>query len=162
MVDVTSLVVISTVVQTIVITVTLVVFILQFRGQERAIKESSYQGLMGRYNDFIGKLVDSPDLAMAMMSRIHGRTDSKVSKEDASAYANLLVAYGIIEEAFSLYSKKWIDEENWSQWAAWLKILSRHPLFPEVHRAASGTFDRDFEEFVNNNILEGNKKKEDD
>lgn len=156
MVDATSLVVISTVVQTIVITVTLIVFILQFRGQEKAIKESSYQGLLGRYNDFTGALADNPALAKLLVGRI-SQSASEISAEDATVLAHLLVAYGIIDEAYSLYSKKWIDEENWSQWAAWLKLLSRHPLFPQMCKATAGTFDKGFEEFVSKNIL--NEKK---
>lgn len=51
--DTAILVVISTVARTVVLGVTLIVFILQFRSQEKVVKESSYQGLMGRYNDFI-------------------------------------------------------------------------------------------------------------
>ena len=53
MVDAATLSLVATFVQTGVITLTLVVFILQFRSQEKAIKEASYQNLLGRYNDFI-------------------------------------------------------------------------------------------------------------
>ncbi|HZW57523.1 MAG TPA: hypothetical protein VFF30_14645 [Nitrososphaerales archaeon] len=85
MVDTTTLlVVISTVVQTIVLGVTLIVFVFQFRSQERVIKESSYQGLMGRYNDLVSTLVDRPELALSLFS-VTGLADEmakKVSKED--------------------------------------------------------------------------------
>jgi len=80
----TLLVVISTVVQTIVLGVTLIVFVFQFRSQERVIKESSYQGLMGRYNDLVSTLVDRPELALSLFS-VTGLADEmakKVSKED--------------------------------------------------------------------------------
>jgi len=117
---------------------------------------------MGRYNDFISKLVDSPELALAMWAEIPGRMAEadETSKEQAAVYAHLLVAYGIIEEAFSLYSKKWIDEENWSQWAEWLRILSKHPSFARVAKAASGTFDTKFEEYVLKEILNEKDVKE--
>ncbi len=99
MVDATTLIVISTLVQTLVITVTLIVFVMQFRSQEKAIKEASYQGLMGRYNDFITTMVDKPVVAKLLMDESLRET---VSPEDATITAHLLLAYGIIEEAFLL------------------------------------------------------------
>jgi hypothetical protein len=53
LVDAATLSLVATIVQTLVITLTLIVFISQFRSQEKAIKEASYQNLLGRYNDFI-------------------------------------------------------------------------------------------------------------
>ena len=49
-------------VQTVVISLTLLVFIFQFRSQERAIKESAVANVMGRYTDYIGMLVERPEL----------------------------------------------------------------------------------------------------
>ena len=95
MVDATTLIVFSTVAQTVVIGVTLVVFILQFRSQERAIKESSYQGLMGRYNDFIGALVDKPELTKLLLEQSDEAKSQNLSKEEASVFGHLLLAYGI-------------------------------------------------------------------
>jgi hypothetical protein len=43
---------------------------------------------------------------------------------------------------------KWIDEETWQQWAAFIKTFSRHPLFKRVHEGTEGTFDRQFQEYV--------------
>jgi hypothetical protein len=62
LVDATELIIITSLVQTIVITLTLVVFIFQFRGQEKAIRESSYQNVMGRYTDYVRMLVERPEL----------------------------------------------------------------------------------------------------
>ncbi len=135
---------VSTIAQTVVITITLVVFILQFRSQEKAIKEASYQGLMGRYNDYIRSLIDTPDLARFLVDQ----ADGVISVEEARVYANLLVAYGIIEEAFLLYQKKWIDEATWMQWSAWLRILCDRPQLRRVHERSAGTFDKGFEEYV--------------
>lgn len=146
MVDATSLIVISTVVQTVVISVTLFVFILQFRSQERAVREASYQGLMGRYNDFISTLVEKPELARGIMENLGEAKE--ISKEEGSVYAHLLLAYGIVEEAYLLYKKKWIDEETWRGWSAWLEGLATRPEFQKIHSVASGTFDKGFEEYV--------------
>ena len=60
--EATFIVVLTSLVQTIVITLTLLVFIFQFRSQEKAIKESSYQNLMGRYNDFILTQAENPEI----------------------------------------------------------------------------------------------------
>ena len=152
MVDTTTLIVTSTLVQTAVITVTLIVFILQFRSQEKSIKEASYQGLMGRYNDFIGVLVEKPELTQLMMGQMIADPSKGMSREDAEVFAHLMVAYGIIEEAYSLYVKKWIDEDNWLQWSAWLEIMCKHPLFPQMVKATSGTFDPRFEEYVSKSM----------
>ena len=147
MVDTATLIVISTIVQTVVITITLIVFILQFRSQERAIKESSYQGLMGRYNNLISALAEKPDLALSLFSAAGPNETAKdATKEDAMVFSHLLLAYGIIEEAYLLYKKKWISEDEWQQWSAFLKSLSRQPLFSAIHKMTSGTFDKSFED----------------
>ncbi|MDA4116891.1 MAG: hypothetical protein OK455_00915 [Thaumarchaeota archaeon] len=104
MVDATELSLAATLAQTIVITITLLVFIFQFRSQEKAIKESSYQNLMGRYNDLVMMQAtkDKPSrLLMNRMSRLSGSAD--VSPEETEIYAHLLVVYGILEEAYILY-----------------------------------------------------------
>ena len=137
----------ASLVQTVVITLTLLVFIFQFRSQERAIKESSYQNLMGRYNDFMMIQAENPELNKLLRDQLHGR-NTKMESEEASVLVNLLIAYGIIEEAFLLYAKKWIDEETWEQWAAWLRDLTKHPRFDLMHRRMKGQFDKRFQEYV--------------
>jgi len=132
LVDTTTLVVVSTLVQTAVISVTLIVFILQFRSQERAVKESAYQGLIGRYNALISTLVDKPELALSLFVSAGGAKDAGTSatKEDIAAYSHLLLAYGIIEEAYTLRQKRWISEDDGSSGLHFLKgcpvILSSH------------------------------------
>lgn len=154
MVDATTLVVLSTLVQTVVISITLIVFVLQFRSQERAIKESAYQGLIGRYNDLISTLVDKPDLALSLfVSAGMGSDSSKgATKEDVTVYSHLLLAYGIIEEAYILRQKRWISEADWQQWSAFLERLAEHPMFATIHRMSTGTFDKGFEDFVSTKI----------
>jgi hypothetical protein len=156
LVSATTLIVISTVVQTVVISVTLVIFILQFRSQEKAIKESSYQGLMGRYNDLIQALIEKPHLAKLLISQIPGANPDGVTDEEAQTYGHILLAYGIIEEAYLLYKKKWIDEDTWHQWSAFLQSLSVQPSFRGIHEATAGTFDRGFEDYISKNILKEN------
>jgi hypothetical protein len=148
LVDSTDLIIAATVVQTVVITLTLLVFIFQFRGQEKAIKESSYQNLMGRYNDFIMTQVGKPELNKLFIDQIRLFNKQEISPEEALVYGHLLIAYGIIEEAFLLSKKKWIDKATWEQWAAWLKVLSKHPQFIQMHGVTSGMFDKEYEDYV--------------
>jgi hypothetical protein len=125
------------------------VFIFQFRSEARAIKESSYQNLMGRYNDFMMMLAEKPELNKLLRDGFQSRdVETKVAAEDVSVITNLLIAYGIIEEAFLLYAKKWIDEAAWGQWAAWLKDLAKHPRFRLIHRRMMGQFDKRFQDYV--------------
>ena len=148
MVDALTLTIAATLVQTIVITLTLVVFIFQFRGQEKAIREASYQNLMGRYNDFIMTQASLPGAKNFLSRRLQSVAKGGLSEDEAAAAGSLLIAYGIIDEAYELYKKKWIDEETWGQWAAWLKSLSSAPGFAQLHEVTKGTFDPEFQKFV--------------
>ncbi len=149
MVDSTTLAVLATIVQTVVITLTLVVFIFQFRSQERAVRESSYQNLLGRYNDFI--MSDQNDQLFARFLP----STTKMEADELTTFRRLMVSYGIIEEAYELYKKGWIDKESWEQWNTWLKALSRHPHFTVLHRTSAGMFDSEFQDHVSR-LLESN------
>jgi len=136
--------VLAALVQTIVITLTLLVFIFQFRSQEKAIRESSYQAVLGRYNDYVMSGTGADDLILARLFS----PAKELSKEEIAGIRRLMIAYGILEETYELYRKKWIGKETWDQWDAWLRIMVRYPNFSMLHVAASGMFDRDFQNHV--------------
>lgn len=152
MVDNTLLVVMTSVVQTVVITATLAVFIFQFRSQEKSIKESAVQSVMGRYTDFIRMLVERPELARLLelneSTLQPTKPQPKLSQEEETTFAYLMMGYGIFEEIYSLYKKGWMDEETWGQWSNFLRRMSRHPLFQRIHVMTRGTFDQDFQDLV--------------
>ena len=102
---------------------------------------------MGRYNNFMMMQAGEPELNQLLRDQLYGKP-STITSEDTSLIANLLIAYGIIEEAFLLYTKRWIDEETWQQWAVWLKDLAKHPRFNLIHAKMQGQFDRRFEDYV--------------
>jgi hypothetical protein len=158
--SITDPTVVATIVQTIVITLTLVVFIFQFRSQEKALRESAYQNLLGRYNEYIlsGDPADNRLLSRLFTSSSNSKEEP--SAEDVAAMRRLMIAYGIIEEAFELYNKGWIDKPTWDQWGAWLEALAKHPSFATLHRAAIGMFDKDFQDHVSRMLSSGPKPRE--
>jgi hypothetical protein len=82
--EATEIIVLTSLVQTAVITLTLLVFIFQFRSQEKAIRESSYQNLMGRYNDFMMMLAEKPELHKLLRDGFQSRdTKTKIAAEFA-------------------------------------------------------------------------------
>jgi hypothetical protein len=164
LVDSTDLIIITSVVQTVVITLTLLVFIFQFRSQEKSIREAAIQNVMGRYTDYVRMLVERPELASLLNfsqrgAGANGAPVEKLSPEEEAVQAYILLGYGILEEVFSLYKKEWIDEETWQQWTAFLERISGHPLFRRVHSFTSGTFDKDFQEFVTKVMEEHDRKQ---
>ncbi len=141
LVDLVSL---AAIVQTAVLTLTLIVFIFQFRSQERAIKESAYQELIGRYNEYSlsGQAIDE-----VLLERLFS-PGRKLSNEELASIQRLMGAYSLIEEAYELYEKGWIDKEAWAQWDAWLKAISKHPQFSTLHTRMSGMFDKEFQDYI--------------
>lgn len=104
---------------------------------------------MGRYNDFMMLQAEKPELTRMLRDQLSTRNPKrKVTPEDASVIVNLLIAYGIIEEAFLLYARKWISKDGWEQWATWLKDLTKHPKFIHIHKRTRGQWDKRFEEYV--------------
>ena len=142
LVDATSLTLLATFVQTVVITLTLLVFIFQFRSQERAIRESSYQNLLGRYNDLMMSGTDDHLFARLVAP------NEEYNSNDIAVIRRMLISYGIIEEAYELFKKGWIDNDSWEQWNTWLKAIARNPHFARLHTSTRGMYDKDFEEHV--------------
>lgn len=140
---------------------TLLVFIFQFRGQERATKEASYQNLMGRYNDFMMMQASNPSLNRLFARRLarYSKRDVEVTPDEAAVYGHLLIAYGILEEAFLLFQKKWIDQDTWDQWDTWLKVMLSNPEFVTVHETARGTFDNRFANHVSDLLKQNDTAK---
>jgi hypothetical protein len=104
---------------------------------------------MGRYNDFIVTMVGRPEgVKLILQQAADYKPAEEVTPEYAATYGNILVAYGIIEEAFLLHQKGWIDAETWEQWATWLRFLSKTPQLRHIQAVTGGTFDPRFEKFV--------------
>jgi hypothetical protein len=160
LVSATDLTIIATLVQTAVITLTLLVFIFQFRSQEKAIKESSYQNLMARYNEFITSSAGTPELKSLFSQLLSEESKTEISDEEGIILGHMLIVYGILDEAYELYEKRWIDEESWSQWAAWLKVMVSHPRFIQVHEATKGMFNARFQQYVSKLISESPRPAE--
>jgi hypothetical protein len=131
----------------------MIVFIYQFRSQNMAIKDSAYQKALDDYTNSIALLVQKPELAalvdeMGEITRAGVRESTKLTPEGAAVFGYMLLNYSLFERIYLLYAKKWIDEDTWSQWHAWMKVMAKHPMFQEVHRRSEGTFDRAFQKPV--------------
>jgi hypothetical protein len=153
LVDSTSIILLATVAQTVVITLTLLVFIFQFRSQEKSIRESAVQSVMGRYTDYVRMLVEKPELTKLLnQPEVIG---AQLTAEDQTLAAYLLLGYGIFEEIYSLYKKRWMDEETWKQWSSFIERMSHQPLFQLVHNFSSGSWDKEFQDYVTELINKG-------
>jgi len=152
LVDAATLSLVATIVQTLVITLTLIVFIFQFRSQEKAIKEASYQNLLGRYDDFIMSGQDSDNLFFA---RLLSQDRASLEAKDVANVRRLMISYGIMEEAYELHKKGWIDEDAREQWNTWLKALSYTPHFETLHSSTAGMFDGEFQAHVSKLLESG-------
>lgn len=97
--------------------------------------------------------MDKPELTKLLLESVDADRLKDISKEEALVYGHLLLAYGILEEAYLLYRKKWIDEKTWQQWSSWFEALVERPQFVDVHNAAAGTFDQEFEHYISYAIL---------
>jgi len=131
----------------------MVIFIMQFRSQNTAIKEDAYQRALDDYTATITMLVERPELGRLVddIGRASAQKESKaqtLTAEDRALFGYMLLNYSLFERIYLLYTRKWIDEDTWSQWHAWMKSMAKHPMFQEVHKRSQGTFDRAFQDLV--------------
>ena len=154
MADISDPVVWSTIVQTVVLSFTLLVFILSFRSQNKAIQEQAYQKVLDDYSDIIRMQAERPELyrfQLELFSRMgqgRGREGAEFTREDMLIRNYVIMIYGFFERVYALYRRKWIDQETWKQWAAFLQLMATHPLFKEIHQTSTEMWDRPFVEYV--------------
>ena len=153
---ITDPVVLSTIVQTTVVTLTLVIFILSFRSQNKAIQEQAYQKVMDDYGDAMRMLSDRPELYSFQLELFNrndrpiGPAQKSLSREDLIIRNYAITMYGLFERIYALYKRKWIDEDTWKQWAAFLEVVASHPVFMEVHQWSGEMWDQPFVDLVDN------------
>ncbi len=124
----------STLVQTVVLTLTLAIFILTFREQNKATRESAYQKVLDDYTDSMKMLVENPILGRLPleMARIHKQNvDPQSSQEDLVVRNYMLLVYGIFERTHLLYRKKWIDNGHSSSRASPPTLPSKTSTEPQ-------------------------------
>ncbi len=150
--DIIDPVVLSTILQTAVLTLTLVIFILSFRSQNKAIKEQAYQKVMDDYGDAMRMLSERPELyafQLELFNRLPlGREQKSFTRDEMIIRNYVVMMYGFFERVFSLYRRKWIDDDTWRQWAAFLEIVAIHPVFRDVHQSSGEMFDKPFVDYV--------------
>jgi hypothetical protein len=151
---ITDPVVLSTIVQTTVVTLTLVVFILSFRSQNKAIQEQAYQKILDDYGDGMRMLSDKPELYAFQLElfnrnqRLGPNGSRSYSREEMVIRNYVVMMYGFFERIHALYRRKWIDEDTWKQWAAFLEVVAAHPIFRDVHQTSMEMWDKPFVDYV--------------
>ncbi len=148
-----DLVAIATLGQTVVLTVTLIVFILQLRSQTKAIKDAAYQSVLDDYNDIIRTQVNRPEIGELLDDLVRPGFASAadlppLSSREKLVRSYLLMIYGLFERVYILHEKRWIDEASWREWATWIEVMCRNPIFTHVHTISRGMFNASFQEYL--------------
>jgi hypothetical protein len=60
----------------------------------------------------------------------------------------VIMIYGLFERIHFFYRRKWIDEDTWKQWAAFLEVVAALPVFRGVHKLCREMFDKPFQDYV--------------
>ncbi len=154
MVDISDPIVWSTVVQTVVLTLTLVIFILTFRSQNKAIKEQAYEKVLDDYSTAMRMLVETPELYRFQLELFNasqgtlGREQRQYTRDEMVIRNYVIMLYGFFERVYFLYRRKWIDEDTWKQWSAFLELMTIHPVFKDVHQSSREMWDKPFVDYV--------------
>lgn len=157
----------STIVQTIVLTLTLVIFIFSFRSQNRAMREQAYDRVMDDYGDALRMLLEKPELYQFQVDLFSrrggalGRTEQQYTREDLAIRNFVVMMYGFFERVHFLYRRKWIDEDTWKQWAAFLAVVAAHPVFRDVHQSSAEMFDKAFVDYVSSIVSDSSNEQKD-
>ncbi|HEV2118918.1 MAG TPA: hypothetical protein VGS11_02235 [Candidatus Bathyarchaeia archaeon] len=152
--DISDPIVFSTIAQTAVLTLTLVIFILSFRSQNKAIREQAYQKVMDDYGDAMRMLSERPELYAFQLELFNRsqrpltREQKTYSREEMVIRNYVVMLYGFFERIHSLYRRKWIDEDTWKQWSAFLEVIAIHPVFRDVHSSSGEMWDKPFVDYV--------------
>lgn len=152
--DISDPIVWSTILQTIVLSATLMIFILSFRSQDKAIHEQAYQKVMDDYSDLMKGLSEKPELyrfqveLFSKSRRPLAQSRKELTREELVIRNYVIGLYGFFERLHSLFRRKWIDEDTWKQWAAFLELVCAHPVFQEVHHLSTDMWDKPFVDYV--------------
>ncbi len=150
--DITDPVVFATIIQTAVLSLTLIIFIMSFRTQNKANREAAYQKVLDDYTDSMKMLVENPSLARMQSDvarMLNPASDQTPRTNDEVVTRNfIMLLYSLFERTHLLYRKKWIDDDTWSQWDKFMQVISRHPMFIEIHQTGEGMWDKPFMDYV--------------
>ncbi|HEX9612563.1 MAG TPA: hypothetical protein VGA05_03000, partial [Candidatus Bathyarchaeia archaeon] len=83
-----------------------------------------------------------------MSGQRFGQEQKSYSREEMVIRNYVIMLYGFFERIHFLYRRKWIDEDTWKQWAAFLEVVAAHPVFRDVHQSSREMFDKPFQDYV--------------
>lgn len=124
------------------------------------MREQAYERVLDDYGDALKMLLEKPELYQFQAelfnrrNRSRGEEQKSFTREDLAIRNWVVMMYGFFERTHFLYRRKWIDEDTWRQWAAFLAIFADHPVFREVHQSSSEMFDKEFVDYVSSILTE--------
>ena len=130
------------------------------------MREQAYDRVMDDYGDALRMLLEKPELyqfqaeLFSRSNRSPGREQRAFTREDLAIRNFVVMMYGFFERIHFLYRRKWIDENTWKQWAAFLRIVADHPVFKDVHQSSVEMFDKEFVDYVSSILTEKRLKSE--
>jgi len=77
--------------------------------------------------------------------------------DEKQCYAYIEMIYELFERVFVIWKDRWIPDDEWQRWEAWMLDVIRHPLFSDVHRDNLGMFDPRFEKYIQDHLPPTNK-----
>src|SRR5207249_7784526 len=69
-----------------------------------------------------------------------------LSSREKLVRSYLLMIYGLFERVYILHEKRWIDDASWREWATWIEVMCRNPIFTHVHTISRGMFNASFQD----------------
>ena len=131
--------------QTIVFMTTLLVLAFQERQQVKALRFDAYARCQADYCTLIRMLAENQSLHSiydTMIEASPGRWKwEKYDPKEKQVYNFLELNLELLERVYVLRHERWIDEETWQHWDAWLQDLASVPLLEDVWRDNAGMFD---------------------
>jgi hypothetical protein len=130
-------------IQTVVVVLTLVGVIWQLRQFNRNMQNDAYAKVVEDYCRVSHALIERPHLNKLFYSDHVDFAALDSAQQDFYNY--LAIFMGVLERAYLLFRKGWIDEQTWSTWERWLvQHWFRLDLFERFWKAERLFFTVDF------------------
>jgi len=139
--------------------IALLVFIYDRRKERREREYGTYHALDEKYLEYLRMCIDNPHLNLYDVPLKKPPRLSETEKTRQSAMFDILVS--LLERAFLMYqdqSNK-VKRAQWIGWNEYMRDYASHPVFRETWKTRGIDFEVDFTKYINQLILDQNKKQ---